>query len=118
MGVSPRDSRNAAISGHRQKSLKLWTQLSRNKTWLEPASFHSSSVYQNGMRGQCDRSCQVLKGIIRCLRSEAHKRDELKIQQLQEHLGSRRISWVPGTAAEQRPPLKRVLPVPVASASR
>ena len=64
------------------------------KAWLEAATFHSSFVYENGTRGQSDRSCQVLKWIIRCFSSEAYKRDELKIQ-LQEHLGRRRISEVP-----------------------
>ena len=62
--------------------------------WLEAATVHSSFAYENGMRGQSDRSCQVLKWIIRCFSSEAYKRDELKIQ-LQEHLGRRRISEVP-----------------------
>lgn len=66
---------------------------------------------------QSDRSCQVLKWIIGCLWSEAYERDELKIQPLQEHLGSRRISEEP-LIAEQRPLLKGTLPSPVAPASR
>lgn len=66
---------------------------------------------------QSDRSCQVLKWIIRCLWSEAYERDELKIQPLQEHLGSRRISKA-SLIAEQRPLLKGMFPSRVAPASR
>lgn len=53
--------------------------------------------------GQSDRSCQVLRWIIRCLQCEAYKRDELKIQPALRASGCRRISSAPLIAAEQRP---------------
>ena len=55
------DTQSEAVSRRDQESLKLWAQLSRRETGLEPVSFCSSFVYQNGKRGQRDRSCQVLK---------------------------------------------------------
>lgn len=91
-----------------KKSLQLWARLSRGKTWLDCSNLLSLCVSEwNG--GQSERSCRVLKWIIiRHLWSEAYKRDELKI--FSEHLGGRRISKAPLIAAEQSPPLKRILP--------